>query len=440
VTPFERDRLIAEIDWLAAHRVEYIHCCDANYGILPRDLDLAQHIVQVKQQHDYPVFFFVENDGCFSERTFDIHTALHAVALNGTVILAVQSMNPQALKNVNRKKTIINLFEQTQRRFTEAGIKTLIEMILGLPGETYDSFVAGVSQVIESGGHYGISCYNCAVLPRAALADPDYQHRHGIRTVPQQLIAMHSALDVHSNNPEVVETVIATASMPEADWVRAKVFFWMIELLYFDQVLRIPLVLLQQHYAIPYRELFSAICQADPARFPRLAEVRAIFTEKARAIQQGGPEYFPSEQWMGIWWPADQFMLIKLIAENKLGGLYSECEQVLAEVLQAHQIIIDSPLLHDAIELNQSLLIRPFCMSNYTLELAHNSLEVYQSVMQGTPVPLEDKPTQHRIVRTRPIWLTWNDWFEYLIFCYHNRDYYWYRAKSTPLCTGSAEE
>ncbi len=434
VTTFEQDRLFKEIDWLVEHQVEYIHCCDANYGILPRDLDLARYLAQLKQQHRYPTFFFVENDGCFGERVFQIHTALHEVALNGTVVLAVQSMNPQALKNAHRRSTIIKRFEETQRRFTEAGIKTLIEMILGLPGETYDSFASGVSQVIEWGGQYGISCYNCAVLPRAAMANPDYQEKYGIRTVRQELIALHSALKTASSRvAEFAETVIATTDMPEEDWCKAKAFFWMVELFYFDQVFRIPLVLLHQLYAVHNHDLLEALFQADSAGYPILAELRDTFLNKARDIQNGGPEYFPSEKWMDIWWSADQFVLIQLIADNKLGELYSQCEQVLAEVLQTRGITFDAILLHEAIDLNQSLLIRPFCMSNETLELNYNILEYYQSVIRGTPIALEKKSCQHRILRTRPIWLTWDDWFEYLIFCYHNRDYYWYRTKSINL-------
>lgn len=434
VASFARERLKQEIDWLVAHQIEYIHCCDANFGILPQDLELAQYMVQQKKQHHYPTFFFVENDGCFSERAFQIHTALHEVALNGTVVVAVQSMNPQALRKARRRTRIIKLFESAQQRFTQAGIKTLIEMILALPGETYDSFAAGVSQVIEWGGHYGISCYSCAVLPRAEMAEPDYQTKHGMRIVRQELVAMHSALEDHpSRIPEFANTVVATETMPAQDWVKAKTFFWMVELLYFDQVFRIPLVLLNQLHAIPYRDLFEAVAQADLVRYPVLAEIRDMLEQKGNDIQNGGVEYFPSEAWMNMWWPADQYVLIKLTAENKLGQFYRECEHAIGDVMHMRGIAFDPALLHQAVELNQSLLIRPFCLSNETLELPHNILEFYQSVMQGAPVALEEKLSEHRILRTRPIWLTWDDWFEYLIFCHHNRNYYWYRTKSTHL-------
>ncbi|HEY9840125.1 MAG TPA: cobalamin-dependent protein, partial [Candidatus Obscuribacterales bacterium] len=38
VTRFGLERLKAEIDYFALHKIEMVYCCDANYGILPRDL------------------------------------------------------------------------------------------------------------------------------------------------------------------------------------------------------------------------------------------------------------------------------------------------------------------------------------------------------------------------------------------------------------------
>jgi hypothetical protein len=31
-------------------RIEFIFCCDANFGNLPRDLELVKRVVEVKQQ------------------------------------------------------------------------------------------------------------------------------------------------------------------------------------------------------------------------------------------------------------------------------------------------------------------------------------------------------------------------------------------------------
>ena len=42
VTKFEFDRLHAELDWFADHKVKYIFVCDANFGIQKRDVEIAR--------------------------------------------------------------------------------------------------------------------------------------------------------------------------------------------------------------------------------------------------------------------------------------------------------------------------------------------------------------------------------------------------------------
>ena len=42
VTKFGEERLYREVDWFADKKIEYIFCCDANFGILKRDVDIAE--------------------------------------------------------------------------------------------------------------------------------------------------------------------------------------------------------------------------------------------------------------------------------------------------------------------------------------------------------------------------------------------------------------
>ena len=50
-----------EIEWFADHRIEFIFCCDANFGILPRDLDIARYIAKVKEKTGLGIRLISEN-------------------------------------------------------------------------------------------------------------------------------------------------------------------------------------------------------------------------------------------------------------------------------------------------------------------------------------------------------------------------------------------
>jgi len=55
VTKFGEHRLYREVDWFAQKKIEYIFCCDANFGIQKRDVDIAKYVAGIKQSTGYPV-------------------------------------------------------------------------------------------------------------------------------------------------------------------------------------------------------------------------------------------------------------------------------------------------------------------------------------------------------------------------------------------------
>ena len=67
---------------------------------------------------------------------------------------------------------------------------------------------------------------------------------------------------------------------------------------------------------IPYRDIITAFMDAMIVDYPLIAEIRDFFLTEAAAIQQGGPEYVFSENWLSIYWPADEYIYIKLTEEK----------------------------------------------------------------------------------------------------------------------------
>ena len=61
VTRIELERAFEELDWFALHKIEFIFVCDANFGMLPRDLEIADYVTTLKQVFGYPKVFSVQN-------------------------------------------------------------------------------------------------------------------------------------------------------------------------------------------------------------------------------------------------------------------------------------------------------------------------------------------------------------------------------------------
>ena len=70
----------------------------------------------------------------------------------------------------------------------------------------------------------------------------------------KKLVNRHGSLSVE----EVFENelvVTATNTLSREDWIKAKVFAWVISLLHFNKLLQIPFVILNKFYGISFRKL-----------------------------------------------------------------------------------------------------------------------------------------------------------------------------------------
>jgi radical SAM superfamily enzyme YgiQ (UPF0313 family) len=432
VFTFELERLFRELEWFAEQRVEFIFCADANFGILPRDLDIARHAAATKRKYGYPQALSVQNTKNATSRAYDVQKTLADAGLNKGVTISFQSVDPMTLKSIKRGNISTSGFQELQRRFNSDRIETYSDMILGLPGETYDSFASGVATVIQDGQHNRIQFNNLSILPNAEMGDPEYQKQYGMVMVESKVVNTHGSLTEEDwEIPEMQQLVIATHATPREDWVRTRAYCWWAGLLYFDKILQIPLILLHERCGIDYRHLFEIFSEGNVQGLPTLAEVRRFFLEKARDIQRGGAEYCQSEEWLNIWWPADEYILIKLCVENKLDAFYEEAEQALTRVLdEGTQSAGIEPLLRDAVLLNKSLLKRPFMTEDLDVETSANLWEFYRSVVLGEPIPLENKPCQYHIDRTSNSWFSWDSWFREVVWYGNKKGAYLYANNS----------
>ena len=425
---FEMERILSEVDWFSQHKIEFIYCCDANFGILTRDLDIVLYVAKNKKEHDYPRALSVQNTKNSTLKSYEIQKAMQDSGLNKGVTLSLQSIDENTLKSVKRSNIKTEVYQELQHQFTKDNIATYTDVILALPGETYESFVNGVSTIIENGQHNRIQFNNLSILPNAEMGNPEYQKKYGLIVKETDIINIHGSLSDTEEIKEKQQLVVGTNTMSKEDWVKARVFSWMTSLLHFDKVMQIPFIVLHNIYHITYRELVEIFTE-DKVNSPILSEIKIFFVNKALDIQNGGSEYCESKQWLNIWWPADELMLVKMCAENKLSAFYREAEHVMKIFFQKNFMNDSDAILRETISLNQNLIKRPFQYENTAISLSYNIWEVYQAALKGISVPLEDSPYHYGINREDEKWLSWNQWCKEVIWYGNKKGAYLYNAE-----------
>lgn len=432
VYKFDMRRLQQELEWFAEKRIEFIFCCDANFGLFQRDVDIARYAADVKHRRGYPKALSVQNAKNSEERIFEAQKTLADAGLNKGVTLAFESLNPKTLEAIKRKNIRLRDFQNLQARFTKAGIATYCDFIIAMPEESYESFAEGISRTIEMGQHNRIQFGNLSILPNTEMADPEYQKRYGMRTQEVRSVMYHGAIGQEEDGiDEIDELVVATSAMPAEDWVRTRAFCWTAGFLHFDKIFQIPLIILRQAAGMPYRALIELFTESPCDNFPTLRKIREFFQNKARSIQEGGVEYCPAPEWLNIYWPADEYLFIRLCREGKLGDFYAEAEMLINRVLGSKKCPIESGLLSDAIRLNHALIKLPFQSSDVSLSLSWNIMDVYRGVLKSELVELKKGTYEYVINRTSEQWDSWEDWMRYVV---------WYGNKKGAYLYGNVRE
>src|SRR4051812_19021605 len=352
VFAFDLERIKGEIAWFAEQRIEFVFCCDANFGILARDVEIARAVAESKLATGYPKALSVQNTKNATERAYTTQKVLADAGLNKGVVLSMQSVSAITLEQIKRQNIALKGYEELQRRFTRDRIETYSDLILGLPGETFDSFADGVSRLIENGQHNRIQFNNLSILPNAEMGDPAYQAKYGMVTIESRVHNIHGTHEVEVDGIyETQDLVIATHSTPLADWRRTRTFGWMSALLHFDKLMQIPLIVAHEISGASYRTMIEAFMSDAVEGYPLLAEVRDLMLRAAADIQQGGPEYLFSEDWLGIFWPVDEYVFIKLTVEDKLDQFYAEAGALLRDLVAERSPSAPLELIDQAVRL-----------------------------------------------------------------------------------------
>jgi len=427
VVPRNLDDVYQEADWFRDHQVEFIFCCDANFSLLERDLDIVKHVARNKATHGYPQALSVQSTKNFTDNSYAIYELMGQAGLSKGVSLSLQSVYPPTLAAIERKNIDADVFREAQQKLTSLGVETFTDIILPLPEETLDSFVDGISSTIENGQHHRIQFNNLSILPNALMGDPAYQERYGLETVETDMINIHGTLAHENPVMEKQRLVVGTRAMPKPDWIKARVWGWTTALLHFNKLLQVPFVLLSRLYGMRYRDLLELFTGDDLP--PVLAGIQAGFVGQAQAIQQGGVEFCESREWLNIWWPADELALIELCTAGQLEAFYQEAEWLLRDHLATREMASVEPVLHDAVLLNQRLMKLPLQDEDLHLHLGHNIWDVYCAALQGKHIPLECGRFSYEIDRSSETWSSWEDWCRRVIWWGNKRGAYMYTCQ-----------
>jgi putative methyltransferase len=155
---FGLERTKAEIEWMAGHKLRYVFNADSNFGMHRRDQEIAEFLVATKQRTGFPQKFRTCYGKNTDEKIFAIGKLFHEHGLEKGITISYQSVDEQVQANIKRDNIRLECAAELQRKFNDSGVPVYTELILGLPGESYRSWVDGVDRVLGRGSRTSCSC------------------------------------------------------------------------------------------------------------------------------------------------------------------------------------------------------------------------------------------------------------------------------------------
>ena len=164
--------------------------------------------------------------------------------------------------------------------------------------------------------------------------------------------------------------------------------------------------------------------------YPLLGEIRDFFLEEARHIQEGAPEYVFSKEYLGIYWPADEYVFIKLTAEQKFDTFYREAGRLLKLLVDLRVGSMDEKMLDDALRVNRALIKQPGRHEDVVIETSCDVMDFYNGVRQGEKRPMRVVPTAVQIDRTTQSWDDFQIWCREVVWWGNKKGAYLYTNRS----------
>jgi radical SAM superfamily enzyme YgiQ (UPF0313 family) len=148
---YEDRRIERELDWISESGCLYLFIADANWGMLKRDIDLSRYIVGCRERTGSPRSVFFSSSKNTPERVSEISRIFNSAGLVATQSVALQTLNPETLRRVNRDNIKMSTYTQLQEDLNHQGIPSYVELIWPLPGETLASFREGLARLCDLG-------------------------------------------------------------------------------------------------------------------------------------------------------------------------------------------------------------------------------------------------------------------------------------------------
>jgi len=356
---FNKERIFKEIEWFGKNKIQYLFGADSNFGIVKSDMAYVDKLIETKKQYGYPEKFRV----CFTKNSddfvFDINNKLNKKDLAKGATLSFQSLNADSLKAVKRKNISISTFSNLIKKYEDNNISTYTEMILGLPCETFDTFVNGLCQLLKKGQHSSIIVYNCQVYPNSEINSRQFRTEYDLKTESIPVYSEHSIIDFN-DILEYSEVIVSTNIMDKSDFIKSCLFSWAIQTFHCLGLTQIIARYLNHKYDISYKKFYFNLLEGIVKSDSLLNKEYIKILDKYKDISEGITYFHPSMP--NFNWTLEEGSFLSFIEQKELfyTDLYNILIRYYSPTMVRELVDVNSALIRNYNSDSKNLVLNIF--------------------------------------------------------------------------------
>jgi putative methyltransferase len=185
---------------------------------------IADKIVECQEKYGSPRSFSVAWAKNQKKEVIDIvKKLLDARGFNQGLTLSVQSLDLDVLENIRRKNMEMNKLEEVFELCDQRNIPAYTELILGLPGETLESWKKNFYALYDLNQHTGITVFQAQLLENAEM---NLLQKKLFKITSQPVTDYFAGSYSVEHIEESIDVITGTKDMPTPVMLDAQIFAW----------------------------------------------------------------------------------------------------------------------------------------------------------------------------------------------------------------------
>jgi hypothetical protein len=351
VKKFGLERVYHELEWIGKNSCDFVSITDANFGIFPeRDSLIADKLIAVQKEYDNPKAYTISWAKNQKREIVDIVKKL--IYVGGAKIglnLSVQTMDENVLDIIKRKNLDTNKIEEVFEMCEENNIPLYTELILGLPGETLESWKENFHRLYKAGNHTGITIYQAQLLENAEmnLLQRKLYKLEG-RVVYDYLVGTYNEHELQ----EGVEVIISTKDLPIDMMTEAQLYGWFQNTFHINGITNYISRVLYKQQGIEFKDFYAKLYEHIKTDPWLASEIERIKVHYGRWATDGLINHTPIQGMEIHGWNLVHSTVINLHSEGKHNHIFNVIEDFLRK-----EFTIEESLLDELMILQRNFLI-----------------------------------------------------------------------------------